>query len=359
MTATTTPREVDETRLQEFVHRFVGDLGAVLHAATVLVGDRLGLYRAIADGSWTSGEELAARTGTDERYVAEWLAAQAASGYAEVDPAGPRYRLSPEQALALTDEYNPLFAPGGLQVAASTIRDVGLVTESFRTGRGVGWAAHDPDLFEGTERFFRPNYIAHLLPEWIPALDGVTERLHSGGSVADVGCGYGASTILMATAFPESTFTGVDPHAPSIEAARRRARAAGVADRCTFEVSTAKDYPGAGYDLVTCFDALHDMGDPVGAAAHVRGTLAEDGAWMVVEPFAGDRLEENLTPVGRVFYSCSTMICTPGSRAQEVGAALGAQAGEARLREVLTAGGFGRVRRAAQTPFNLVLEARP
>ena len=359
MTATATRREVDEVRLQEFVERFVGDLGAVFHAATVLVGDRLGLYRAMADGSWVSPEQLAARTRTDGRYVAEWLAAQAASGYADVDPSGPRYRLSPEQALALTDEYNPLFAPGGLQVAGSTIKDVELISDAFRTGRGVDWAAHDPDLFDGTERFFRPNYIANLVTEWIPAMDGAAERLRTGGSVADVGCGYGASAILMATAFPRSEFVGFDPHPPSIEVARQRAEAAGVADRCTFEVASARHYPGRGYDLVTCFDCLHDMGDPVGAAAHVRNSLAVDGTWMVVEPYAADRLEDNLTPIGRVFYSCSTMICTPGSRAQEVGAALGAQAGEERLREVMTAAGFARVRRAAQTPFNLVLEARP
>ncbi|MFR9801269.1 class I SAM-dependent methyltransferase [Pseudonocardia sp. RS010] len=353
------PREVDEARLAEFVGRFVGDLGAVLHAATVLVGDRLGLYRAMADGSWVDAGELATRTGTDRRYVAEWLAAQAASGYVEADPPGSRFRLPAEQSLALTDEDNPLFAPGGLQVAASSVKDVDLVVEAFRTGRGVDWGAHDPDLFDGTERFFRPNYIAHLVSEWIPALDGVAERLEAGGAVADVGCGHGASTLLMAGAFPRSRCTGFDPHPPSIEAARRRADAAGPTGRPAFAVATAKDYPGRGYDLVTCFDCLHDMGDPVGAAAHVRESLAEDGVWMIVEPYAGDRLADNLTPVGRVFYSASTMICTPGSRSQEIGAALGAQAGEARLREVLTAGGFGRVRRAAQTPFNLVLEARP
>ncbi|MGY1681816.1 class I SAM-dependent methyltransferase [Geodermatophilus sp. SYSU D01176] len=359
MTVTIEPRPIDEERLQEFVGRFVGDLGAVLHGATVLLGDRLGLYRAMADGTWTGAADLADRTGTEERYVAEWLAAQAASGYAEYDAEEHRYRLSPEQALALTDEHNPLFAPGGLQVAASTIKDVDLVADAFRTGTGVDWGAHDRDLFDGTERFFRPTYTANLVDAWIPALDGVADRLRAGTQVADVGCGHGSSTILMARAFPGSAFAGFDSHGPSIEAARRRAEEAGVADRCTFEVATAKDYPGRGYGLVTFFDCLHDMGDPVGAARHVRETLAGDGTWMLVEPYAGDRPEDNLTPVGRVFYSASTMICTPGSRAQEVGVALGAQAGEARLREVLTAAGFDRVRRAAGTPFNLVLEARP
>ncbi len=355
MTTTTAP--LDDARLEAFVGRFVGDLGAVLHAATVLVGDRLGLYAAMGDSQPVTPEELAERTGTDPRYVAEWLAAQAAAGYVEVTEG--RFRLPPEQAFALTDEHNPLFAPGGLQVGASMIKDVDLVVEAFRSGEGIDWGAHHPDLFAGTERFFRPTYIGSLTSEWLPALDGVEEKLARGATVADVGCGHGASTILMAQAFPASTFVGVDPHEPSVRAAAVAATEAGVGDRCRFEVATASDFGGGGYDLVTCFDCLHDMGDPVGAADHVRRALAPDGTWMVVEPYARDDLDGNLTPVGRVFYAASTMICTPSARSQGPGLALGAQAGEQRLDEVLTSAGFRRVRRAAETPFNIVLEARP
>lgn len=350
---------IDETRLEQFVGRFVADLGAVLHAATVLVGDRLGLYAAMADGRPVTAGELADRTGTEERYVAEWLAAQAASGYVEHEDGSERFRLPAEQAFALADENNAFFAPGGLQVAASTIKDVDLVADAFRTGRGIDWGEHHADLFHGTERFFKPNYVGHLTSSWIPALDGVETELIRGASVADIGCGYGASTILMAKAYPASRFMGFDPHEPSIRAATEAARAAGVADRCSFQVASASDFPGRGYDLVACFDSLHDMGDPVGAAAHVRRALAPDGTWMIVEPFAGERLEDNLTPVGRIFYAASTMICTPNARSQHPGVALGAQAGERRLGEVLTAAGFRHVRRATDTPFNLVLEAKP
>ncbi len=350
---------LDPDKLNDFVGRFVGDLGAVLHASTVLLGDRLGLYRAMADSRWVSPSDLARTTGMPERYLAEWLAAQAASGYAEYQPESARFRLSPEQAFALTNDYNPFFAPGGLQVAASTVKDVDIVAEAYRTGRGVSWGEHNEELFVGTERFFRPNYIGNLLSSWIPALDGVEAKLRTGASVADVGCGYGASTILLAQAFPESTFIGFDSHGPSIQAARQRASDAGVSDRVTFEVAAASEYPGEDYDLVAFFDCLHDMGDPIGAAAHVRGSLREDGTWLLVEPYGNDRLEENLNPVGRVFYSASSMICTPNARSQNHGLALGAQAGEGRLREVLAAGGFTRIRRAAETPFNLVLEGRP
>ena len=361
MTTTTTDiiDSVDPARLEEFVGRFVGDLGAVLHAATVLISARLGLYKAMSDCRWCSPEELAERTGTHLRYIREWLAAQAASGYAQYEPASGRFRLTPEQAFALTSEENPLFVPGGLQLAAATIADVDLIVNAFRTGFGVGWGEHHPDLVEGTLRFFRPNYIGNLTQQWLPALDGVEEKLRSGTTVADVACGGGASTIIMAAAYPASTFVGFDYHPESITLARRAAEVAGVADRCRFEVAAANDYPGSNYGLVTVFDALHDMGDPTGAAAHILETLAPDGTWMIVEPFAHDRLEDNLNPVGRIFYSGSTTICLPVSRSQEVDAGLGAQAGEARVREVLTAAGFTHFRRAAETPFNLVFEARP
>jgi len=303
--------------------------------------------------------ELAQRTGTTERYVREWLAAQAASGYLNYDATSARYSLSPEQAEALTNEDSPACVLGGFQGMTAALKAEPKVTEGFRTGRGVGWHEHDPALFEGTRRFFHPGYIANLVPKWIPALEGVQQKLEAGARVADVGCGHGASTMLMARAFPRSEFVGFDYHAPSIERARELAAAAGLADRVRFEIAAAKEYPGTGYDLVTFFDCLHDMGDPVGAAAHVRASLAADGTWMVVEPFAHDRVEDNLHPLGRIFYGASTFVCTPASLAQEVGLALGAQAGETRLRDVLLQGGFSRVRRATATPFNLVLEARP
>lgn len=309
-------------------------------------------------GPLTSAE-LAQRTGLAERYVREWLASQAAGGYVDYDAQTGRYQLSLEQAFALADENSPAFLPGAFQVATAAIRAEGKITEAFRTGNGVGWHEHDPGLFHGTERFFRPGYAAHLISSWIPALDGVEAKLKAGARVADVGCGHGASTVLMAKAYPASTFIGFDYHEPSVVRAREAAEQAGVADRVQFEVARAKDYPGRDYDFVTFFDCLHDMGDPVGAAAHVLETLKPDGTWMIVEPFAGDQVEQNLNPVGRAFYSASTLICTPASLSQEVGLALGAQAGEARLREVVTKGGFTRFRRAAETPFNLVLEARP
>ena len=350
---------INEDRLTEFVGRFAGDLGAVMHASTVLLGDRLGLYVAMGDSQPVTAGQLAERTGYPERYLAEWLAAQAASGYAEYDPATRTFWLTEEQAFALTSPDNPLFAPGGLQLAASTIADVDLIAEAFRTGRGVGWGEHNHDLFAGTDRFFRPNYIGNLVDAWLPALDGVVAELETGARVADVGCGYGSSTILMAKAFPNATFIGSDLHAPSIEAARKAAAEAGVTDRCTFEVATARTYSGNSYDLVTFFDSLHDMGDPVGVASYVRSTLADNGTWLLVEPNAADNLEDNLNPVGRIFYSGSTMICVPNSTSQEVGLALGAQAGETRTREVTEEAGFTRFRRAGETPFNAVYEVRP
>jgi 2-polyprenyl-3-methyl-5-hydroxy-6-metoxy-1,4-benzoquinol methylase len=350
---------IDENKLNEFIGRFVGDLGAVAHAATVLIGDKLGLYKAMADGTPVTAEELAERTGTDERYMREWLSAQAASGYVEYDPSTDSFRLPPEQAFALTNEYNPLFAPGGYQVATSMIKDADAMAEAIRSGRGVGWHEHHHDLYQGTERFFRPNYIGNLVASWIPALEGVEDKLRAGAKVADVGCGYGASTIIMAQEYPNSMFVGFDYHEDSVAGARRAATEAGVEDRCNFEVASAKEYPGTEYDLVAFFDSLHDMGDPAGAAAHVLKTLRADGTWMIVEPYANDRLEDNLTPVGRIYYSASTVLCVPASKNQEVGLALGAQAGESRLREVVKDGGFSRFRRAAETPFNLVFEARP
>jgi SAM-dependent methyltransferase len=291
--------------------------------------------------------------------VREWLAAQAASGYVTYDPTSDRFSLPEEQAFALADENSPAFLPGAFQLATAAIRIEPRLLEAFRTGTGVGWHEHDPGLFQGTERFFRPGYAAHLTNSWLPALEGVEAKLRAGTRVADVGCGRGASTVLMAQAYPRSIFVGFDYHAPSIERARQAAHEAGVADRVTFEVAKAKDYAGAPYDLVAFFDCLHDMGDPVGVAAHVRETLSDDGVWMIVEPFAHDRLEDNLNPIGRMYYSASTQICTPASLSQEVGLALGNQAGETRLREVVTAGGFTRFRRATETPFNLVFEAKP
>lgn len=289
----------------------------------------------------------------------EWLAAQAAGGFVTYDAGTQCYTLPNEQALALAVEDSPVYLPGAFQVVASVLRDEPRIAEAFRSGAGVGWHEHDPGLFEGTERFFRPNYAANLVSSWIPALQGVEGKLQAGARVADVGCGHGASTVLMAQAYPNSKFVGFDYHRPSVEHAWKAAAKAGVDDRVGFEVATAKGFPGTGYDFVAFFDCLHDMGDPAGAAAHVRKTLAPNGMWMIVEPFAHDRLEDNLNPVGRIFYSASTMVCTPASRAQEVGLALGAQAGEARMREVVTTGGFTYFRRAAETPFNLVFEARP
>jgi SAM-dependent methyltransferase len=354
-----TTQTIDQDKLDQFMGRFVGDLGAALSAALVVIGDKLGLYRAMADGEPTTAEELASRTGTDARYVREWLSNQAAGGYVSYDPENESFSLTPEQSLALAQEGSPAFVPGAFQLATALTKDEDKIAEAFAGGHGVGWHEHHHDLFSGTERFFRPGYAANLIPSWIPALDGVQGKLESGALVADVGCGHGASTILLAQAFPRSEFVGFDYHQASIEHARKAGSAAGLDGRVSFEVAPAKGYPGDGYDLVAMFDCLHDMGDPVGAAAHVLATLAPDGTWMIVEPYAGDRLEDNLNPVGRVFYGASTLVCTPASRDQEVGLALGAQAGEARLREVVTSGGFTRFRRATETPFNLVLEARP
>jgi 2-polyprenyl-3-methyl-5-hydroxy-6-metoxy-1,4-benzoquinol methylase len=353
------PAAIDGAKLESFVFRAVDEVGATLNAALVVMGDKLGLYRALAGAGPLTPEELAERTETNARYVREWLCNQAAGGYVEYDPATGRYTLPPEQTAALTDEGSPAYLPGFFQLAIGSVLDSPRITEAVRSGEGVGWHDHVHDVHEGCERFFRPGYNANLVSSWLPALDGVVEKLERGAKVADVGCGHGASTILMAKTYPSSTFVGSDYPAGSIETARRRAEEAGVADRVTFEVTPAAGYSGSNYDLVTMFDCLHDMGDPAGAARHVRETLAADGTWMIVEPAAGDRVEDNLNPVGRAYYGFSTLLCTPASLSQEVGLALGAQAGEARIRDVVTAGGLSRFRHAAETPFNLVFEARP
>ena len=346
----------DESKLNAFMEKAVSDMGAAMHAALIVIGDKLGLYRAMAGAGGLTSAELAEKTSTNERYVREWLNANAASGYVTYDAATRKYELPAEQAFAL----NTLDLPGAFHIISSCFKDEPKITQAFRTGEGVGWHEHDANLFFGTERFFRPNYANNLIGAWLPALDGVVDKLKAGASVADVGCGHGASTMLMARAFPKSRFYGFDYHSGSIEYARHLAGRDGLMDQITFEVASSKSYPrNGGFDLVTFFDCLHDMGDPAGAAAHVLSTLKPDGTWMIVEPFANDQAEQNHNPIGRIFYSASTMICTPASLAQEVGAALGAQAGEERIRKVVTSGGFTRFRRAAQTHFNLIFEARP
>ncbi len=353
------PVEVDTDKLMEFVFRAVDEVGATLNTALVVLGDKLGLYRAMAGTSGMTPAELADRTGTSERYVREWLNNQAAGGYVSYDPASGRYTLPPEQTVALTDADSPAYLPGFFQIALGSVIDSPRIMEAATRGNGMGWHEHTHDVHEGCERFFRPGYNAHLLIEWLPALDGVVAKLEQGAQVADVGCGHGASTVLMAKAYPNSHFVGSDYHEGSIKTARARAEEAGLAGHVEFRTEFAQDYSGDGYDLVTMFDCLHDMGDPVGAARHVRQALAPDGTWMIVEPKAGDRVEDNFNPVGRAYYGFSTLLCTPASLSQDVGLALGAQAGEARIREVVTAGGFTRFRRVAETPFNLVFEARP
>lgn len=352
-------RPIDEAKLNALLNQAVQDMGASLHAALIVIGDRLGLYRAMSDGRQVTPSELASLTGTEARYVREWLNANAAGNYIQYHPESQTYSLSPEQAFALALDNTPVHLPGFYHMLASCMKDEEKLTEVFRTGRGFGWHEHEKGLFEGCERFFRPGYLANLTSSWIPALDGVEAKLRTGARVADIGCGHGASTILMAKAYPQSRFFGFDYHEASIEQARRRAEAEGVAGRVSFEVAPAKSYPGKDYDLAAFFDCLHDMGDPAGASAHVRSTLAADGVWMIVEPFANDDVAANLNPIGRIYYSASALVCVPASRSQEVGLGLGAQAGEAQLRKVVTEGGFTRFRRATQTPFNLVFEARP
>jgi ubiquinone/menaquinone biosynthesis C-methylase UbiE len=349
---------VNEAKLQAFMGRAVGDMGAAMHAVLILLGDRLGLYKAMADSEPVTPAELAARTRTSERYVREWLNANAASGYITYDATSGMYSLPPEQALALAMDDSPAFLPGIFQIVSACFHDADKIEKAFLTGKGVGWHEHHHDLFHGTERFFRPGYRANLTSQWIPALEGVEAKLRAGAKVADVGCGLGASTIVMAKEYPKSKFFGFDYHGGSIDMAREAAKREGVADRVTFAVASAKAFPGKRYDFVAFFDCLHDMGDPVGAAAHVHAAMKPEGTWMIVEPFAEDATEGNHNPVGRVFYSASTLLCVPASISQEVGVALGAQAGEKRIREVVTGGGFKKFRRATQTPFNLVFEAR-
>lgn len=359
MTTTKPAAEVDADKLMGFVFRAVDEVGAALNAALVVMGDKLGYYRILASGAPVSPTELAERSSTAEPYAREWLNAQAAGGYVVYEPDSGRYSLPLEHAVALTVEDSPAFLPGMFQIALGAMHDSGRVVDAARNSSGVGWHEHHTDVHVGCERFFRPNYNAHLVEEWLPALDGVVPKLRAGARVADVGCGHGASTILMAQAFPNSSFVGSDYHAESIETARRRAASAGVDDRVTFEVAPAAGFGGTGYDLVTMFDCLHDMGDPLGAARHVRDAVAADGTWMIVEPMAGDRVEDNFNPVGRAYYAFSTLLCTPASLSQDVGLALGTQAGPARIHDVATAGGFTRFARAAQTPFNQVFEVRP
>ncbi|MGB2625310.1 MAG: methyltransferase domain-containing protein [Candidatus Acidiferrum sp.] len=349
---------VDMNKLNTFIGQFVGDLGAAVHTGMVVIGEKLGLYKALAAHPMTSAQ-LAAKTGTDERYVREWLASQAAGGYVSYEEKTQTFFLTEEQAFTLANEDSPAYLPGAFQLALGSLAAVPRIAESFRSGAGMGWHEHDDGVFHGCEKFFRPGYAANLVSTWIPSLNDVQAKLEKGARVADVGCGKGASTILMAKAFPKSHFFGFDYHDKSIEAARETATREGVASRVTFEVAKAKEYPGNNYDFVAVFDCLHDMGDPTGASRHVRQSLGEDGTWMIVEPYAHDELKDNLNPVGRVYYSFSTLLCTPCSRSQEVGLCLGAQSGEKRMREVVTAAGFSRFRRTTETPFNIVYEARP
>jgi SAM-dependent methyltransferase len=356
--STATVPQIDMDKLNAFIGHFVTDLGAAVHAGMVVIGEKLGLYKALATGPMTPAE-LAAKTGTDERYLREWMASQAAGGYITFNDKNGRFYLTDEQAFTLAQEDSPAYLPGAFELALGSLAAVPRIADSFRSGAGMGWHEHHEGVFHGCEKFFRPGYAANLVTSWIPALTDVKQKLESGARVADVGCGLGASTLLMAKAFPKSHFYGFDYHDKSIEAARETAKQEGLADRVTFEVSKAKEYPGKDYDFVAVFDCLHDMGDPIGAAVHVRRSLAPNGTWMIVEPFANDQLKDNLNPVGRVYYSFSTLLCTPCSRSQEIGLCLGAQAGESRIREVITAAGFNHFRRATETPFNIVYEARP
>jgi len=350
---------VSHDKLMAFLGQVIGELGATVNAGLIVIGDRLGLYRAMAGAGAVSAGELAEKTGTSERYVREWLNAQAAGGYVTYDATTQKYELPAEHAMALADEDSPAFVGGAFELATATLKSIPQIEAAYRSGAGVGWHEHDHGVFTGCERFFRPGYNANLVSTWIPALDGVEEKLRVGARVADVGCGLGASSRLIAESYPRSRVTGFDYHQESIELARKKAREAGLSERLSFEVAPAASFPGTGYDLVTVFDSLHDMGDPVGAARHVKQALAPDGTWLIVEPIAGDRTEQNLNPVGRAYYAFSNFLCVPSSLSQEVGLALGAQAGEKRIRDVVTAAGFTRFRRINETPFNVAYEVRP
>jgi len=348
---------VDQDKLNQFVSKFVSDLGASINGPTILIGEQLGLYKALAAGPMTP-RDLAVKTGISERYAREWLAAQAASGYVNYDSATGRFWMSPEQKFTLTNEESPVYIPGAFYIVSSMYKDQRKLADTYKSGKGFGWHEHHNDLFQGTLKFFKPGYIANLVSSWLPSLEGVVPKLQEGAKVADVGCGYGASTIIMAKAFPKSKFIGYDYHLESIETARNAAITAGVTENTDFEVALAKEYKGKDFDLVTFFDCLHDMGDPAGAAKHVHDSLKPDGTWMVVEPAAKGTIEDNLNPVGRVFYNASAMICVPSSLSQEVGLGLGAQASDTDLQKVMQAGGFTRIRKAAETPFNRVFEVR-
>jgi ubiquinone/menaquinone biosynthesis C-methylase UbiE len=349
---------IDTDKLQQFLGRFIADLGATVAAGNVVIGHRLGLYQALAAGP-ARAEELAARTQTNPRYIAEWLCGQAAGGYVEYDPAASTYSMTEEQAFALANPDGAVYVPGAFVLALGALKAERRITDAFRTGAGMGWHEHDEDVFLGCEQFFRPGYIANLVPSWIPALDGVEDKLRVGAKVADIGCGLGASTILLAREYPNSAITGSDYHDRSIEIARKRAGDAGVANRVSFEVASADGFSGTGYDLAATFDCLHDMGNPRTAARHIRQALAPDGTWLIVEPYAGDTITDNLNPIGRIYYNGSTLLCVPNAMAQAGGYTLGAQAGEAAIRQIVTDAGFTRFRRAAETPFNLIYEARP
>jgi len=346
-----------DKKLEEFLGKMVGDMGAAISASLVVLGDRLGLYKALAKDGPCSPEELAKLTSTNERNIREWLAAQAASDYVKFDKATGKFSLSPEQKMVFADESGPAFMAGGFQLLASVFIDEPKIADAFKSGKGLGWHEHHPSLFRGTERFFRPGYAANLVSTWIPSLQGVEDQLKSGIKVADVGCGHGSSTILMAKAYPNSKFVGFDYHPESIESARKAAKEAGVSN-ADFQVASSSSFPGNDYGFITIFDALHDMGDPVGASKHIKKALAKDGTWMLVEPFANDELSDNLNPIGRLFYSASTMICTPASMSQEGALALGAQAGESRMRQITQEAGFQHFRRATETPFNLIFELK-
>jgi SAM-dependent methyltransferase len=350
---------VDQDKMNAFMMKFVQDMGAMAFAPTVIIGERLGLYKAMAGAGPMSPVDLAKKTGTAERNIKEWLAAQAASNYVTYNSKTGMYTLPPEQAYALADENSPVYLPGAFQLVSALMKDEPKLEKAFKSGKGLGWHEHDVDLFVGTEKFFRPAYAGNLVSAWLPALDGVVAKLQRGARVADVGCGLGASTRLMAKAYPKSEFIGYDYHPESIDLARKAAEKEGLGKRVKFEVAPAKSYPGRDFDLVAFFDCLHDMGDPAGAAAHTRKSLKSDGTWMIVEPFANEKIEDNLNPIGRIYYSASSMICVPASMNQEVGAALGAQAGDSQLEKIVRGAGFSKFRRATETPFNRVFEARP